>query len=152
MHNNIIEQLQGFEKRHVAKVTGWTNVSVSNKFFYSKYSPYADLFCYWNGNEKTGPVHPMSSAVPGNVVIRGPAIFVRGTPPIARIMVIADGVNRMVAVQDPSPWAVKIAIHEMMDTLKYYQNTTFDAVNPTRTSKRQVLHKNLAYEQFFQNM
>lgn len=155
----------------------------TEKPLYSKYSPYADLFCYWNGNDTSGSVHSMSSALAANVVIRNTAIFVRG---IARIMVIADGqsqqdgsstdcvfqsISRLCAgrlsyTDDsytnslhkggkflcPLPSSVKIGIHEMMNTMKFYQITSFNAVNRPRTSKRRVLYTNLAFENIVQNL
>jgi hypothetical protein len=59
----------------------WTNVLRSMKTFYSKYSPYPDLFCYWNGNDKTSPINPMSKALDTKVIIRGSIIIVRAEPP-----------------------------------------------------------------------
>ena len=56
-------------------------VKRSMKTFYSKYSPYPDLFCYWNGNDKTSPINPMSKALDTKVIIRGSIIIVRAEPP-----------------------------------------------------------------------
>lgn len=48
--------------KHAIKVTGWANPAFSGPF-HSKYSPGPDLICYWNADDKTSPINPISSAI-----------------------------------------------------------------------------------------
>ena len=91
---------------------------VSFSTFYSKFSPYPGLFCYWNSADNTSPVHPILSALSNNQVIRGPVIFAR---------------NCDSPVQDTSPWSMDLEVQEIIDTFKLHQNEFFHFVNGSRT-------------------
>jgi hypothetical protein len=115
---------------------GWTNVTASIKSFYSKYSPYPDLFCYWNGSDNRSTIHPITRALADNQTIRGPAIFVRAEPPKFGPTVFCS--ERM---QDPSPWTIEIGVKEMMNTLEFYEHgSSFEKIDIPRFQKRLDMH------------
>ena len=116
---------------------GWDiSQSFSMKTFYSKYSPYPDLFCYWNSSNKTSPINPIYKALDRAVIIRGPVIIVRVEPAKSYAEFASQGVSIMREQEDTSPWTKELGIQEMIDTLKFYQNTSFCTVNHSRTNKR----------------
>ena len=125
---------------HVATLTGWTNVAVSQEPFYSKYSPYPDLFCYWNADDNTSPIHPICSALAISVIVRGPVIFFRSSLPTFRPR------RAMVVAHYQPPWTMEIGVQEMVKTLAFYQTTSYLVVNELRPHKVKKMLSKMLHE------
>jgi len=123
----------------------WNQVSFSLQTFYSKYSPYPDLFCYWNA-DSDGRIHPISSALSSNQEVRGPAIFVRAEPPKAKDVFTTSDYQSSSVNQDATQWTVELGVQELLDTFKFYKDNSFSSVDQPRAYKRMM--QKISFMQF----
>ena len=136
------------EKILVGNKMNWPEISFSFQTFYSKYSPYPDLFCYWNA-DSDGPIHPISGALSSNQEVRGSAIFVRAEPPKAQdVLAVSDNGNSslsQVTSQDATQWTIELGVQELLDTFEFYKENSFRSVDNTRALKRMMPKMNFMY-------
>ena len=129
---------------HVATLTGWTNVAVSEEPFNSKYSPYPHLFFYWNADDNTSPIHLICTGLAISVFIGGPA---RGWLHFLQIFTVARLRRAMVVAHyQPSPWTMEIGVQEIVETLAFYQTTSYRMINELRAHKVKKMLSKMLHE------
>ena len=64
----------------------------------------------------------------------------RAEPPKSYAQFVSRGVNVTSELHDGSPWTEELGVQEMLDTLKFYQTTSFDTVHGSRAYKRSMMH------------
>jgi hypothetical protein len=108
---------------------------------YSKYSPYPDLFFYWNSMDTTSPpnfasywqTRPVGS-------IRGQVVVVR-----AEGMTMSFSGVSSLRSKDPTPWTPQIAFDEISDTIEFFKTHTYLEVDHPRFMKRKQMQDGIVH-------